>query len=374
MPPTRAEVYKLLKKHLSQEKYAKIKRVKKLLGSGSIKYVVLVEYKDGNKDAVSIRRPFLDEKIEDVLDIVERWSQELKKDSELKAQYDFDYYLNALREQLALEVQFPKEREKSIEMAKLYEKIPSHADWKFVPVFPTQEISDSDQVLNFMAVEEAVPFSKLSKEDKKSAGELIVQTELSLMLEHGQFDADRHLGNYLFDPKTKSVYPIDMGQVYMLTPNNEHKPGDPYFIAKIIYGIMNPDFRQGAKDLADVFLKISDLSEQDQEAIKDKLLRAIEEVLQKNLSLESKPLYVLGELNRLRVHIPLRFSMGIIKGLMIVLNEEYAKAIDPSFIYGKIAPFVGRQLERQSQYEERKREDGAALPGQSPICENLLIR
>lgn len=344
MPPTRAQIFELLQKHYSEEQFASIKRVRKLFGSGSLKYVVLVEYKDGHREAVSIRRPYLDERIEGVLEIVSKWADHMRGDPELAQKYDFDYYLKSLREQLAQEVQFKREAGLSKEMEATYAKLKSHRGWKFQVVPQSKVRTQGDFVMHFMAVENAVPFKSLTEVDRKTVSELIVAGELRMMFDFGHFDADRHMGNYLFDPKTKTIHVIDMGQTYNLRPNKITKPGDPFVIAKMLYGVTHADAKVGAQALAEAFLSVAEEPVKPSDALEHALVGDIEKALSTKEPIKVKMFAVLAELNKHRVRIPLRYSMGVIKGLMIVLNEEYAKEVAPEFIQERVEKFIRKQF------------------------------
>lgn len=344
LPPSRALVFEQLKKYLTAEEFSRIKRIRRLLGSGSVKFVALVEYEDGSKQAVSIRRPFLDERIAATLDIVKVWSEELKNDPEFANEYDFDYYLEALSEQLGEEVRFEREIGLANDMMDEYAKIREHKGWRFEPVRPSKTHVQNDYVLNYAAVEGAVPFDELSDEDKLAASELVVAAELHLLFDHEHFDADRHMGNFLFDPKTKRVYPIDMGQAYRLQGNGWFKPGDPYAVAEILYGVSDKDAKRGAATLVRAFLRIEEDAKPHDENFVRELTASFVKILSGDESMKMKTFKTLAELNKRRVHLPLRFTMGVIKGLMIVLNEKYAKTVGPDFIRERIEKFIRCQM------------------------------
>lgn len=349
-PPSRALVYQTLKKALPPEEFAKIKHVRRLLGSGSIKFVVLLEYHDGTVHAASLRRPFLDERIASTLDIAFLWSQELLKDKEFSQEYDFDHYLKSLKQQLAQEVNFNRELDLAKSMMEEYKKLPAHQGWTFQPVLPSEDKTQNSHILHFTAIENAVPFEKLSKKDQIAAAQLIVDAELHLLLNKGHFDADRHLGNYLFDPQTKSVYPIDMGQTYSLTPNTLFTPGDRYAIAEWLYGITNEDPAVGAETLTRVFLRIAKNRGENISALPP-LVEGIETALRQEGDFKLKTIRVLSELNKRRIRLPLRFTMGIVKGLTIVLNEKYAKVLSDDFATTRIRSFVKKQLFWGSRFQ-----------------------
>ncbi len=344
LPTTRTKVIELLKKNLPPEEFAKIRRIHRKLGSGSVKYVVLVEYVDGSREAVSIRRPFLEKRIESTLDILKEWARNLKAYPELVEDYDFDYYLESLRSQLADEIGFDREFQSAAEIAPLYSSARSHKGWSFEPLPPSKGRVHNENILQFRAVEDAVPFGELSAKDREAVGELILVTELDLMLHRNIFDADRHLGNYLFDPQRKKVYAIDIGQKYALQPNGLVSAGDSYNIARLIRGFTMRDTSLGANVLADVFLDIAEAVPSGGNELRYALVGRLSDALTKDADMRGRVFRALAALNNLRIRIPLRFSMGVIKGLTILLSEDYAKAVSPKFIEDRIRPFVEAQL------------------------------
>jgi predicted unusual protein kinase regulating ubiquinone biosynthesis (AarF/ABC1/UbiB family) len=344
LPPTKAEVYALLRKHYTSEQFASIKSVKRRLGSGSLKYVVLVEFKNGSRQAVYIRRPHLDETIQSTLELAESWMKYLRENPEFASAYDYDYYLTSLKEQLALEKQFVRELQLSEQMAQVYARVPKYKGWAFVPVRPSPGYTQGDQILHYAAIENAVEFDRLSPADKKIVSEYIEDTELTLLLDKGTFDADRHLGNYLIDPVKKLIYPVDMGQAYRLRPNGFLRPGDSYQLARIIYGISQPDAQKGSEMVVQSFLDIAVGKPNLSVAQRAKFASEVEQVLRRPGAFPEKVLAILAKLTENRVRIPMDYSLGIFKGLLIVTQEDYAKQLPPEFVQSRVARFVRKQM------------------------------
>ncbi len=354
-PPTRSEIYGLLRGRMSPEEFSKITRVKKLLGSGSIKFVVSVEFSDGRSEAVYIRRPFLDDTIRDTLDLSERWMTELRKDEGYANKFDYDYYIRTLRQQLADEIQFKREFDLTKKMNELYGKVRSYKGWRFQPVSASSKSVQGDSVLFYSEVKGAVTFDMLTEAQKLEVGPYILKTELEFLFA-GQFDADRHIGNYLIDASSKRIYPLDLAQSYSLNRNRFFTEGDPYYLAKIFLGLGHDDKTKGAKILSETFVKLHDapnvISRETQALLASEIEAILKYVNADGTRLPMNEVFVkiLDRLNFHRVRLPSRMSLGVVKDLLIILNEEYAKTVPAKVRDGIIKSFVRKQIVLGARY------------------------
>ncbi|NDG84334.1 MAG: hypothetical protein EBX52_04755 [Proteobacteria bacterium] len=352
-PPSRLEIYELLKARLSATDFKQIRSLDRLLGSGSIKYVVSVTFEDGRKAAVYVRRPDIEESITSTLNISERWMKHLREDPEFRDFMDYDYYLASLRDQLEEEIRFDREAKNSLKMANIYEKEPSYRGWSFRGVRPAQDLARTEDLYHYHLIENAVEFEGLSPEQQKVVSEMILKTEVKHLFNEG--DADRHLGNFLFDPVQKIIYPIDMGQAFKLESSWSAK-SEPYLIAQLLYAIQMNDPQRAASSMVGIFKKMqvsAPISIQEERG----LVERVAGILESGRSQTSKILLILGELNKSKVRLPFQISLGVIKGLSIVLNEKYAGVAGRDFVVkilrdqvrfqlmkGKIKEFAGKAL------------------------------
>ncbi len=329
-PPTRYLVYKLLRERLSPAAFDEIQSVDKLLGSGSIKYVAAVTFKNGERAAVYLKRPFTQETNESVLNIAEEWMKYLKEDPEFSNKYDYDYYLKSLREQLEIEINFSLESQKAFDMAAMYEARKPYQGWKFKGIRPIQSKTMSDEVIFYDLVDNVTSFEELPDEQKQYVSQYIIETELDALFRNG--DADRHMGNYLFDLENKIIYPLDPGQFYQLENKSILGLGETYFTAQMLYAFSLKDKTKAAQKLFYVFdrLKTNDkpISKND----KALFVENVRNILSGEEGLDKKILSVMSELNQRRIRIPFRISLGVIKGFSIVLKEEYAKVAGKEFV------------------------------------------
>lgn len=339
LPATKAEIFKTLKRELSVTDYEQIKSVKTLAGSGGIKHVAIIEFKDGATEAVYLKRNHLEETIKSTLDIVRNWETILAKDPDFASDIDFKYYIDTLEKQLGFEAQFTNEFKLSKIMANKYESVKSYKGWSFKGVRPTKRFQ-SNNIMHFEAVQGAKKFSDLSKAEKQIVSEYIVKTEFDFLMKDGVFDADRHLGNYLFDPQNKTIYPIDFSQVYFLSKNKLFNTGDKYHVANLIRGINHQDKKKGAQIVASTLNEIS-LTKADAKSL------AIEiEPIISDTSLEANQIFtkILAVMTNNNVKLPVKYSLGVVKGLMIISNEDYAKTVSPEYLKNIVKKHVVKQM------------------------------
>lgn len=336
-PLSYLDILNLLDEHLPPEIRKQMIGGPKLLGSASVKCVVMITLKTGKKLAVSLRRPYLDEKNEWFFDMADKAVVSLKEDPDFD-KFDFDYLIQGTKEQLELEVQFPREAANAKVIAKYYQKQPSHKGWKFRALTP---IYHSEQILVYPAIDNAIPFDELSEEDRKIASELIVKTELKLLFNQ-TFDADRHMGNYLFVPETKEIIFIDPGQVYQLQKNRLLKPGDTYSLAKILYAFNLENKSRAAEILTDQFLY---LATEDSDVNRQILQKHIQDELEKPKEDSNLMFFRLMRIiSENKVRLPLRITMGIIKGLTILSQEGYTKEVGMDYFQSLLTKYVKKEL------------------------------
>jgi hypothetical protein len=361
-PPTRINVFRRLKKLYSQQVYNGLK-LKRLLGAGGIKIVVQVLF-PGSKSttAVYLRRSHLDETTDANFVIISRFLNNLIQDGTIKPG-EYDYYLTLLREQAKKDGDLLRELRLSKLMGEKYAKAPPHKGWSFEAVMPESGHAQTEEALHFEdASHSTIKFEGLNEDDKAIVSELIARTEFDfnvpvyrwnnflklfydLIRGRTASDFDRHLGNFLFDPKKKKIRPIDFTQVEPLTPNGIVSPGDYYWLAKIFYGLTDSDKKRGATTLVESFLAISAPPNLSASSIRRSLLSEIETILTQNdVEIIHKLKDVVAALHGDGVQLPAKITLNLLKGLLILSNEKYASFLAPNFISDRIAQFTKQQL------------------------------
>ena len=328
------------------DRFSHVKNIKSQW-SGAIKHVLIVAFDDQPNEAVYIKRKHLKEVTTSTMDFLDSFVAGLRDLPDYKDAYEYEHYLQLIRTQIANEGDFLKELELSREMAAKYAKAKAVDGWRFQPVWPSQSKSpQTKDVLHYLAIEGAVPFESLSGVDQQSVSRLILDTEFKFLFKDGVFDADRHLGNYLFDPVRKLLYAIDFGQVYRIKKSSFFGQGETSAIARIIYGLEMKDTALAAKEIREALFSVSengkDVSNDRIGVIDAKIAtvlrtRAPEKVRERLLG-------ILGVLTEARIHLPLTFSLGVMKATMILTYEKYAKVAGFEYVRSQLSKHVKREL------------------------------
>lgn len=335
-PSSMYEIYKTLKEELSPTEYSKIKSLKKLLGTGGIKNVVLVEFEDGKIVAASLKRPYLNERINDTLSVLSQFIQNLNDDPKYSDDVNFNHFLDNLKDQLAYETNFDLELTKSNLINKKYDKVPKFKGWKFSGVKLDSDNPKTSEILYFEPVTNSVPFKELSPSDKKIVSEYILQTELKFLFKDGIFDADRHLGNFLFEPQTKTIHAIDFAQVYDLGKRKILKSDSRRYLALIM-----AELSKGSEASAKVVSKSLKAIAENSSAVESlELEKSLNTVFKGNLNSKEKIYKILAIAREQKLHLPVDFTLGIMKGFIILANEDYAEVLGTEKVTNILRPYI----------------------------------
>ncbi|OFZ47527.1 MAG: hypothetical protein A2417_02585 [Bdellovibrionales bacterium RIFOXYC1_FULL_37_79] len=228
------DILKEMDNNLPQKIRAQIKGVKSVLGSASIKTVVLLEMVDGTERVAAFKNPNAVNQIKYHITRAENYLKQLEKSDVKFSKNLVENYIFHMKNLLNEEIDFKLEKKKLKTSAEVYEKINTKMektmnDWKFHVPSSDDKLGVHENIL-FMEKGEGITFRKLDRAIQEEIGPHIVESSLRSMFEYGHFDPDRHSGNFLVNPKTKTIYPIDFGQSQKFAPNNIFKLADERFI------------------------------------------------------------------------------------------------------------------------------------------------
>ncbi len=289
-----------------------------LLGSGSIKSVVKVKLDDGRVVAAYIRRKNIIGTNKDTLEMARRWIEH-QRSKYGEGQYDFDYLVESVETQLSEEILLTSEAERALKMKTAY-KGHSDAGWSFEVPSPLTDLPMTDEIVFYELIPSgAVAFDQLSKEDRSAASRLILETEFSHLLKMA--DPDRHLGNYMFDPKSKKIYVVDFGQTYDL---RRLDVGQRFGVALFLRNLEEGrDPSRAAKGIVDSVSRILQK--------KSSALRALEydfeNIFRKKLKRSETVLEILQKLSDQKLYLPKEVYVGVIRGLIYLTEEQYAQEV-----------------------------------------------
>jgi predicted unusual protein kinase regulating ubiquinone biosynthesis (AarF/ABC1/UbiB family) len=167
---------------------------------------------------------------------------------------------------------------------------------------------------------EGVPWAKLSNHDRELLGPVLVEACLRMLFTYGEFDPDRHLGNWLFDA-TKAEPEIQMLDVAeldkFLRTKNPFTPDEAFTLARALHGIKEKDGKlitQIGLAMARPDSKIKDIPGMERE-LKDALATTSD--FTKSL------LAVLTVWANHGIYLQKKYFLGGFNGLLILMKEHY---------------------------------------------------
>ena len=139
--------------------------------------------------------------------------------------------------------------------------------------------------------------------------------------------------------------------MHRLEGNRILRPGDPNRLARILRAIGEPS-DGSARALAEAFIELStnrtELPAGTVDDLTTRFTRTLGEVPETQMN--QRILRLLGELSQARVYLPDRFTLGVFKGLSIIVNEGYAHHLPPNWVRDRLRRFVAREAVRGVGY------------------------
>jgi predicted unusual protein kinase regulating ubiquinone biosynthesis (AarF/ABC1/UbiB family) len=319
----KATIERLLEKEKSNNPaFRSIKSLDAVLGSASVKTVVLVTLENGDRAVLMIRNPAIKGQIRANLRASKSLIAALKKDGILEGSEFFELLVNALEGQIMREIEFSHEVEMldalRPALANLNRQLGSKlGGWTLRTVAPVSSKSFSDEMA-LMTLAQGVPFEKLDKSTQAAAGPAIVQASLALLFRHGIFEPDRHVGNFFVDSITKTITFIDAGQLERYKMTHAFAWDDRLTVAKFLMAFRDKD----AKSLLE---SIKLMSHPPEAGTNDTLMLAqIKKLLASPNADQAVMLQSLVKSSAEHgLKLKQEFSFGIIKGFMTLVGENY---------------------------------------------------
>ncbi|NUM89633.1 MAG: hypothetical protein HUU37_10545, partial [Bdellovibrionales bacterium] len=323
-PLSKAEIEEVLKALPAGER-GRIQRLKRVVGSASLKTVAEVELMDGREAVLLVQRPFAEDQIRSNLDLSARFLQELKRRKVDVPVGLFDAVVADLRSQVLGETKMTDEAEKIRAARAHFERLNRDMTgrmngYRFSVPALVEGFQPRDNIL-LLEKAEGVTWARAPAELRKATGAQIVESSLRTLFREGWFDPDRHGGNILVDPKTKTIHPIDFGQAETYSKHPFWKSDDRYVFMRFLQGISEGDeklvWENGLKmaepgasvDLAGLRTRLAGaLDATKDKPVHDRIIAVT------NAFVDSG-----GKFER-------RFSFGGLKGLMILHGEQYVSS------------------------------------------------
>lgn len=313
-PMTKAEVLKELHHSLTPEEFSKIKRLKRVIGSASLKTVVLAELEGSKEAVIMVQRRFTQPQIDSNLRLAQDFINEIKRENLLPEGAGlFDCLLETVRSQLAAETKMSLEARRLREAKSLYAPLDQNG-WTFKVPGLIAGFKERDNVL-VLEKADGVRFDQLPQKQKASAGEAILRSSLRLLFWDGWFDADRHVGNQLIDSHKKIISPIDFGQAMSFSKKPFWRTDDRLELARFLRALGGSD----PHGLSRAGLAMGHGG---------RAPKSLAPLLTKALAgkdLAARVIAVVNAFADAGAPIDGRFSFGALKGLMTLYGEGYVK-------------------------------------------------
>jgi predicted unusual protein kinase regulating ubiquinone biosynthesis (AarF/ABC1/UbiB family) len=329
-PMSKHEIETLIRSSLDKTEQHLDINIRKVVGSASIKTVVLAEVGPQKKTvALMLQRPRVEEQIDTNLHLGRAFINELKKRKQEASSPLFMPLVDALDEQFSSEIDFRIEAENTKKVAEFVKSLKSElhipAGWSLeVPTILAQDIKPKNnmfvvEAIDGMTLRSAIKQNLLSEKEKAEIGKVLVEVSLKMLFRHGSFDPDRHAGNWMINPKTKKLYLIDVGQLTNFSMSKSPFKWDPRLtLAQFLRAVAE-------KKPSDVvhYAKMMSDSANVNEAV---AIRAIQKVFETQQDQGKQMTELITALYGSGIKFRTEYTFGALKGLIVLFGEGYTDA------------------------------------------------
>ena len=321
-PLTKMEIEQILEKELSAAEYRKIRGVKRVLGSASLKNAALLELHDETQVVVLIQRPYASNQVYTNLDLSKKFLATVRRNGVEIPGGMMQSILGALEEQLSDELRMSKEAEHIANAQVAYQNYNTTLakdlkGWKFEMPGVSEKFAIRDHLL-FVDLAPGTTLDRLSVETKRAVGKPIVKSALNSLFERGVFNADSHSGNFLIHDESRTIAPIDVGQTEQFSKRTMWAADDRYNLAQFIRALDNRD----EKRIIQYALQMQKPGSPTPSG--PELRNAVHTVLKRHYVNEADRIVdVVNALAENGLVLDRKFSFGGLKGLVVLMGEEY---------------------------------------------------
>lgn len=300
----------------------------RVVGSAKLKTVIEVTLDDGRRAALMVRRPNVAAKSKANFDQGRRFVDGLERRGVRLPLKLSRALIDGAELQMSRELDFREEAKRLAEMSATLTNLNRDREltamlggWRFaVPQLIDGVPTDESMLLTEFA--KGVSFRAAGKDQLDGAtrvmlGPALVKASLMLLFRYGTFEADRHLGNWRFDPVTKTINFIDIGQLTDFSRSGAWQSDDRLVLAKFVAAWS----KGNAAGLADGFAAMRKGVEP---IDRNALAAALASVMADRSLSPAEQLARLAEVTLEQgIELEHRFLFGGIKGLMVLASEGY---------------------------------------------------
>jgi predicted unusual protein kinase regulating ubiquinone biosynthesis (AarF/ABC1/UbiB family) len=361
-PMSKYRFRSILEKELTPAQLKTLK-VKSVVNAASIKTVATVELADGTEQIIAVLEPDALNQSLSQFKFGKKFIKNLEKQGIKTEENLLNALMTSMEAQIGKEVDARYEAENLKLMKKAAAKLnrdyaSKMNQWKFeVPsLHPDYPATKSVLVMDRM---KGVEFNKLPDLVRAAAGEEKVKGLVRLFFEHGLWDADRHVGNALYDASTHTIGLIDLAQMEKFSKSLSFLPDERSNVAEFLYAMSSKDEVYLARQ-ASMMSKGAALSDSEIKALASKL----KTVLEKSLSPQNQVIDTFKVLSESGVILKDKYSAGVLKGMITLSGVDYV----PQERFAEIfAEEAGKYLKQKKSWMLRSMYRNARLksPGAS---------
>lgn len=325
-PMTRVQVMEALEESLTDAEKKQIKRCVRVLGSASLKTAVEVELVDGRRVALLIQPHQSAALISENIELGKAYIARLREEPELDLPVAMlENLVLSLEEELHAEQRFSVEVSRSKRAAAVVEALnhdmaPELDGWKLTVPQPVDGFEVRDELM-FVDLAEGRTWDQLTKPEREKAGPLLVSAALKMLFEHGEFDPDRHLGNWLFKLDSMNageIQMLDVAELDSFSKSRRPFQSDELFtLSRALQGVEKKDAR--------LLAQLGPQMARPGQPVKDpaRLERELAEALKGSDDFSATMVKVLSTWADHGIYLQKKFFLGGFNGLMILMREHY---------------------------------------------------
>lgn len=319
LPLDKADILNILKNELPD--LASELKLIRVIGSASIKTVILVEYKK-QKLVMMVKNPNISQQVKTNLKLSKKLIKALSEANIFEGSAFFNLLVEGLEHQILEEIEFSHELTMAQKIKAPFQKLASEIknDWKMELVMPSQLLPSSGNIA-FYEYAEGIGYDQLTVREQRAVGDIITKFNLALFFRYGFFEPDRHKGNFIFkktNDGNNTIYYIDIGQVKKFEiSQNPFSWDDRLSVAQFLKAMSD----KNAELLIEMGLLMS--SENKPNIDKSQLVNKIEKIFLENKSQVESIESIIKTLTENGIRLNPKFTFVIIKGFMVLYGENY---------------------------------------------------
>ncbi len=332
-PLSKYQVERIFENTLTFSERSRIRRTVRVLGSASMKTVVLVELVDGRQVVAMVRAPNVQEQNRSNIERAKLFVANLREEG-IEVPSFMDDIIRGTERQMQHEENFTEEVENVLRAQGMYDKLNTQManeleGWHFHVPGPIEGFTPRDNLI-FMEYAPGIPHENITNDHtRKHTGRMLLRAGVRGLFRHRILNTDPHGGNYLIDENTRTIHPIDFGQEevyrrasFIRSIFGRLQTGDDiYNLSQFLRAVE----AQNVDDMVRFGVRLSATGQaRDHAALREELRN----LLRRAQSNDERLIGITDAFSRHEVPMEHRFSFGVLKALLIYQRENFAGVDD----------------------------------------------